>query len=142
MKPFKGLVIKAGGDPPTVRTFATFEEVQAAVEGDVQHHDLPDSIRTTLKIGSVDALFNEDGKLTLPFNPEATKLLADNLFWGDYVCGTVILAGERNGAWRDVPEPLVEAVMRRAQALSFPGGGLDADAVGVVITDWEGKPLS
>lgn len=135
MKPFKGLVIRAGNELPRVVAFTTFEQVQEAVEGYVDRIEVPASIRKGLKIGRVDMLINEDGKLTLPVNAEATKLMADGLFWGDHVCGTVVLAGERNNAWQDVPDELVEAVLGRAKALGFPGV-IDADGVGVVVTDW------
>ena len=128
MKQFKGLVIKPGGEPPQVEIFTTFEQVQRTVEGFVDRIELGIDV-----FGSVDVLVNEDGKQTLPINVEATKLLANRLFWGDFVCGTVVVAGEKNGEWRDVPHELVQAVQGKAHTLMFPGT-LGGDGVGVVIT--------
>lgn len=118
MKPFKGLVIKPDSSKPEVVEFTTFEQVQEAVGGTVTHMPLHDHIREQLKIGLVDVLLNDEGKDVLPVNAEVTKLNAEGLFWGDYICGPAVLCGERNGGWLDVPAKLVQAVLGRYSALS------------------------
>jgi hypothetical protein len=131
MKPFKGLVIKPGSAPPELRTFTTFEQIQQAVEGLVDRIGLRE---VEEKFGcQVDVLINDEGKDVLPVNAEATKLLSGSMFWGDYVCGPVVLAGERNGTWIDVPERLAQAIVRRGYALSRERMVEQAEAAGFQV---------
>lgn len=132
------LIIHPGGKPPEIKSFDsgdTLSALQEAVGGHIEAIPVPQKLID--HFGRMTAWINDEGKFTKPINVEATKMFSEVLFWGDFVCGTVVVTGDDGqGETTEVPEEFAKVIMDRAKQFSFPGGQpLDIEGIGISITE-------
>jgi hypothetical protein len=105
--PLTFLIIPAEGSPSLLTAAdgntAAYEAVRAAIGGGWVEQ---------IRVNGPVLLVDEDGKRKqMPFNRTATELALDNMWLGDYVGGTVVLAGpeDADGAWTSIDPAYVRA---------------------------------
>lgn len=113
---FVALVIPVDGPVQTIRLGNdgdALSTLQAAVGGFIEAVPLPDFIKGSDR---ATCYVNEEGKYTpeCQYNPRGTDFMVPGvgLMWGDYIAGSLVVAGfdPETGSNADLPEPVAARV--------------------------------